>query len=335
MSSIEKTPHTDTPLVTVVSESSDSKVGFEFPSAGSADIVRAAQKDAFYHQRLASDLSTVVQELRGTRYQSTHQSEIQGTSRLLYYGLTTLLGAQTLGEEYCGILQTSGTAPVPWPRRLLLVLLQTLGGPGVDRLLTRLLPRGLTQLVDRRALLGVLGTAHLAVFYFTGAYYEVAKRLAGIRYVFMRRRREGEVAGGYEVLGALLVLQTAVQMAIRVHAWIKGRSGAKPKAEGEDEEDDDEEEGHQQQLCWADEETDEEKRDVAQCEMESSEVRRLTSGSTHPCTLCLERLRHPASTPCGHIFCWSCVFTWAQTHGDCPLCRQRLRTSHILALYNY
>lgn len=70
----------------------------------------------------------------------------------------------------------------------------------------------------------------LALFYFNGVYYELAKRLLGLRYIFTRRRgtvigrsesvAEDGFATGYEVLGALLVIQLAVK------AWLHVRETA-------------------------------------------------------------------------------------------------------------
>lgn len=43
-----------------------------------------------------------------------YQTEVEVFSDLCYYTLTTLLGTQTLGEEYCDIMQinsSSGTFP--------------------------------------------------------------------------------------------------------------------------------------------------------------------------------------------------------------------------------
>lgn len=41
----------------------------------------------------------------GARRQHQWQKEINTVSDLCYYALTTLLGNQTLGEEYCDIVQ--------------------------------------------------------------------------------------------------------------------------------------------------------------------------------------------------------------------------------------
>lgn len=41
----------------------------------------------------------------GARRQHQWQKEINTLSDLSYYGLTTLLGTQTLGEEYCDLVQ--------------------------------------------------------------------------------------------------------------------------------------------------------------------------------------------------------------------------------------
>ncbi|KAJ2476271.1 peroxisome biogenesis factor 10, partial [Coemansia sp. RSA 2052] len=109
---------------------------FIFPFSGQPDIVRSTQKDLFYQQRLQSQLADVVQQTRGTRYYAAHQAEIEAASKAVYYGLTTLTGAQTLGEEYCGILQIDERQLYPTlGRRFLMVVLQTGAGFGVTRVL--------------------------------------------------------------------------------------------------------------------------------------------------------------------------------------------------------
>jgi len=41
------------------------------------------------------------------------QDEVKLASDLSYYGLTQLLGRQTLGEEYCDILEVNGSRVTP------------------------------------------------------------------------------------------------------------------------------------------------------------------------------------------------------------------------------
>lgn len=44
-------------------------------------------------------------QVLGARRQHQWQKEINTVSNFCYYGLTTLLGTQTLGEEYCDLVQ--------------------------------------------------------------------------------------------------------------------------------------------------------------------------------------------------------------------------------------
>ena len=68
-------------------------------------IVRANQKDVYYQAILQEQMTRVAQQFLGARRQHVWQKEINTVSDICYYGLTTLLGTQTLGEEYCDIVQ--------------------------------------------------------------------------------------------------------------------------------------------------------------------------------------------------------------------------------------
>ena len=46
------------------------------------------------------------------------------------------------------------------------------------------------------------------------------------------------------------------------------------------------------------------------------------------CTLCLEPMKDPSSTTCGHTFCFTCILDWLGEKQECPLCRQRVLSQH-------
>ncbi|GAA5973653.1 hypothetical protein JCM11641_005063 [Rhodosporidiobolus odoratus] len=76
-----------------------------FANAAQPEIVRANQKDLYYLSQLTERVEDVGRSLLGTRWLQKWGKELQGGSKLAYFGLTTLLGSQTLGEEYCDIKQ--------------------------------------------------------------------------------------------------------------------------------------------------------------------------------------------------------------------------------------
>jgi peroxin-10 len=72
------------------------------------------------------------------------------------------------------------------------------------------------------------------------------------------------------------------------------------------------------------------------------------------CTLCLEERTATCVTECGHLFDWNCIYSWGRervrcrfpimgfrrvskvglTQAECPLCRQSLKLTRILPIYN-
>jgi len=60
-----------------------------------------------------------------------------------------------------------------------------------------------------------------------------------------------------------------------------------------------------------------------------------SSNSLAKCSLCWEQRKNTACTPCGHLFCWTCVLQWLQTKPECPLCREPVQPSRIVPLLNH
>lgn len=214
-----------------------------------------------------------------------------------------------------------------------------------------------------------LRAAALAVFYFTGAYYSLPKRLLGLRYVFTRRAAGDGAAGagaadrvGYEVLGVLLAVQMLVRGYLHVRATARGGGAAEAEEEAAVRErvvgsggavevslDENAYSSNNALLVGAAAGGGGGQRSPA--EIAASTHTPLPRGGgprydlaaegvmgwikgrqQRKCTLCLDGLRDPAATQCGHVFCWGCIGDWVREKPECPLCRREAMVQHILPL---
>ena len=96
-------------------------------------------------------------------------------------------GSQTLGEEYTDVwLHSSRTQRRPNPRlRAALILLPTLPSYILSRWGSSLSPTSAIGALLRKipTTFEVLSEINLAIFYLRGTYYNIAKRLLGMKYV--------------------------------------------------------------------------------------------------------------------------------------------------------
>lgn len=357
---------------------------YAYPFAAAPDIIRSNQKDTYFQGVLLEQLSTILRRLYGSRFSQTHNAEARTFTELLYLGLTTFIGNRTLGEEYCDVYQIENQSRqlpaigrrtgyvisavlLPYTLSKLLPSIRSWIRLKIESNLSRASKSSRASLYYRiqHYLLENLSTItsvstspicaiSLAVFYFTGSYYHLSKRLFGLRYIFSKRLAPSEQRVGYEVLGVLLVLQIAVQAYLHVQNTI---TTALPTEGSSAFLDDGVEvglpshQGTQEANDLLDPPTPTEKADTSRDRISLTTHTPLPPSSLprynlsdpsclawlHPkqqrkCTLCLEPMKDPSSTTCGHTFCFTCILDWLGEKQECPLCRQRVLSQHVLPL---
>lgn len=54
------------------------------------------------------------------------------------------------------------------------------------------------------------------------------------------------------------------------------------------------------------------------------------------CNICFDLAKEPVVTPCGHLFCWPCLYQWLHLHchyNECPVCKGEVMESEITPIY--
>ncbi|CAL9112034.1 uncharacterized protein LOC135680670 [Musa acuminata AAA Group] len=61
-----------------------------------------------------------------------------------------------------------------------------------------------------------------------------------------------------------------------------------------------------------------------------------SSAANFECNICFDMAAEPVVTPCGHLFCWPCLYQWLHVHSDhkeCPVCKGEVTDSNITPIY--
>ncbi len=148
---------------------------------------------------------------------------------------------------------------------------------------------------------------HLAIFYFSGNYYEFSKRILHIRYIFNNDQNNLERRPKYHILGILIIAQFLIQIIYFVIQFTKQYQ-----------------QPSQQSFTPKEDDMD-----------QSLPPESVRTEESSKCSLCLESFKNTTATQCGHIFCWECIAEWCNSKSECPLCRKSILPSTLMRLYNY
>eukprot|EP01100_Stratorugosa_tubuloviscum_P014769 TRINITY_DN8073_c0_g1_i1.p1 TRINITY_DN8073_c0_g1~~TRINITY_DN8073_c0_g1_i1.p1 ORF type:complete len:318 (-),score=121.63 TRINITY_DN8073_c0_g1_i1:68-958(-) len=284
---------------------------YSFPKASQSDIIRAVQKDTHVQRQLFDQLYECSVKLLGSRISARLQAEIFFGAQMIYFCSTNLNSYQTLGEEYCDLLELHKFSFPTQFRRFLYGFFQIVLPYTFDKLFNRLTNWAnqpsfvnnrqyrLKQLLQKylpivKPLLSTLVRLNLALFYFGGMYYEAGKRLFSIRYTYIGGSTQSRI--NYSFLGLLLILE----LFISIFRVLKNQF-----------------------------------IDKNQNKQKQIEVENSISNDDRKCSLCLESMRNPTTTQCGHLFCWNCIHESCSVKQECPVCRRIITKQNLLSLSHF
>ena len=257
-------------------------------------------------------------------------------SSLLYYASNSMRLQQTLGEEYAYLRQYNDRDHVYISRKrlFLYVLIETFGEAVIMRHIGKIVDKWIGKHVDVeegkrtsavkrvvaaiarsvgdwQSVLGNILKVHTGVFYLSGNYYSIAKRLAGIKY--MQTVKIEAHGFNYRRIGLLMMFQLSLSLVVFLYKMYREYRNIV----------------HIETREKKEEEDDGDLKDEKMTEGKENKKK-----SKVKCGICFEKLTSPSVIPCGHVYCWDCIMRSSQFKSECPGCRKAFDPKEIVFLSN-
>lgn len=308
-------------------------------------IVQSHQKDTFIESLITTKLRDVLTALRGQYFTNTYPQEILISSKILYLALTTLRNKRTLGEEYVDVVYVDrkNKSTVKLHQRLLFIISYTILPYTLSKISAYFSKRNdseddneNTNILRKILRKGTLSNAinlitdlHLILFYFRGSYYQISKRFYGLKYALAHEVDKAEEkfrqssARSYRILGLVLLFQLMSKGVPHLSRLVKLYK--EPIKSEIDRETGNKTSGFE--IKGVPEES-----AMNAIDLSDPKILAFIPDESRKCILCLTPMVNPSCGPCGHLFCWNCIFNWCKERPECPLCRKACHKQSILPI---
>lgn len=241
----------------------------------------------------------------------TWSSEIELLTSMLYYIVTTVSGQQTIGEEYVNIVQVDGSYR-HHPRVVLRAAMAALHcfGPYIITKCAEKLRRRVNSsswiVESKKPLVGELlncttNVLHWcyrvqrSLFFLQLSSANISKHFCSVNYVSIRRNPLNQYKW-FTLLGYFGIVQSIVSLFHGVKAMHKMLHNSKSQ---------------------------------------TMSTKMSVACTQSRCPLCYDPYRDITCTPCGHLFCWNCIYPWASATPRCPVCRLDCEPRKLVLLINF